>query len=69
MLRDRLETVVSFEAWVIGGVSGQGREPRPGCGRHRRWLDLPVRTWLPRLVRRSLTHRHSPRHIVLAVIS
>ena len=41
----------------------------PGAADTVVWLDLPVRTWLPRLVRRSLTHRHSPRHIGLAVIS
>lgn len=54
-LRAAVEPIVATGAWVIDG-SYQGRIGQLVLGRADVvvWLDLPLRVWLPRLVRRTL---------------
>lgn len=53
-LRDLVEPIVASEAWVVDG----SYERKQGglvleAAETIIWLDLPVRVWMPRLVRRS----------------
>ena len=53
-LRAKVEPLVAQEAWVIdGGYMGKLGDLVVGSADTVVWLDLPVRVWLPRLVRRS----------------
>lgn len=54
-LRSRVEPVVATEAWVIDGAY-RGKLGDLVLARADLvvWLDLPLRSWLPRLVRRTV---------------
>jgi adenylate kinase family enzyme len=53
-LRARVEPLVATDAWVIdGGYRGKLGDLVLGAADIVVWLDLPVRTWLPRLLRRT----------------
>jgi adenylate kinase family enzyme len=53
-LRAEVEPLVAQEAWVIdGGYQGKIGDLVVDAADTVVWLDLPIRTWLPRLVRRS----------------
>jgi adenylate kinase family enzyme len=50
----KVEPIVATEAWVIDGTyRGLIGDVVPAAADVVVWLDLPVRVWLPRLVRRS----------------
>ena len=54
-LRALVEPVVASEGWVIDGAyRGKIGDLVVGNADAVVWLDLPVRVWLPRLVRRTL---------------
>ncbi len=54
-LRAKVEPLVAEEAWVIdGGYWGKLGDLVLGKADLVVWLDLPVRVWLPRLVRRTV---------------
>jgi adenylate kinase family enzyme len=64
------DVVVGTDAWVIDGVyRGRVGNLILGAADAVVWLDLPIRSWLPRLVRRSVRQRHSPRRIAAAVLA
>src|SRR5262249_23491908 len=53
-LRARVEPLVARDRWVIDGVyRGKLGDLVLGVADTIVWLDLPVRIWLPRLVRRT----------------
>lgn len=53
-LRARVEPIVTTDAWVVdGGYRGKLGDLVLGAADTVVWLDLPVRTWLPRLLRRT----------------
>ncbi|HUG63740.1 MAG TPA: hypothetical protein VMK83_00840 [Gaiellaceae bacterium] len=53
-LRARVEPIVATDAWVIDGSYQSKIGPLVlGSADVVVWLDLPLQTWLPRLVRRS----------------
>ncbi len=53
-LRAKVEPLVAQDAWVIdGGYMGKLGHLVVGNADTVVWLDLPIRVWLPRLVRRS----------------
>ncbi|MBD0349463.1 MAG: adenylate kinase, partial [Thermoleophilia bacterium] len=53
-LRAKVEPLVAQDAWVIdGGYMGKLGDLVVGNADTVVWLDLPIRVWLPRLVRRS----------------
>ena len=53
-LRSRVEPVVATDAWVIdGGYRGKLGDLVLSAADIVVWLDLPVRIWLPRLLRRT----------------
>jgi adenylate kinase family enzyme len=54
-LRDRIEPILAGEAWVIDGVyRGKLGTLVLDAADTVVWLDLPIRVWLPRLVRRTV---------------
>lgn len=54
-LRAKVEPLVAAPAWVIdGGYRGKLGDLVLGSADLVVWLDLPVRTWLPRLLRRTV---------------
>jgi adenylate kinase family enzyme len=59
-LRARVEPIVAEEGWVIDG-SYQSKIGQLVLGRADVvvWLDLPLRVWLPRLVRRTIRRARS----------
>jgi adenylate kinase family enzyme len=53
-LRERVEPILAGDAWVIdGGYQGKLGDLVLGAADTVVWLDLPMHTWLPRLMRRS----------------
>lgn len=53
-LRSRIDPVVAMDAWVIDGTyRGKIGDVVTGAADVVVWLDLPVRVWLPRLLRRT----------------
>jgi adenylate kinase family enzyme len=55
-LRAKVEPLVEGEAWVIdGGYWGKIGDLVLRNADTVVWLDLPVRVWLPRLIRRTVT--------------
>jgi adenylate kinase family enzyme len=53
-LRSRVEPIVATEAWVVdGGYRGKLGDLVLDAADLVVWLDLPIRTWLPRLLRRT----------------
>jgi len=53
-LRARVEPLVAAPEWVIDGAyRGKLGDLVLGCADTVLWLDLPVREWLPRLLRRT----------------
>jgi adenylate kinase family enzyme len=53
-LRARVEPIVRGESWVVDGTyRGKLGDLVPGAADLVVWLDLPMRVWLPRLVRRT----------------
>jgi cytidylate kinase len=54
-LRARMAPIVAADAWVIDGTyRGKLGDLVLGSADVVVWLDLPIRVWLPRLVRRSI---------------
>ncbi len=54
-LRAKVEPIVATDGWVIdGGYRAKLGELVLGAADTVVWLDLPRRTWLPRLLRRTL---------------
>jgi adenylate kinase family enzyme len=54
-LRAKVEPIVATGAWVIdGGYGGKLGDLVLDAADTVVWLDLPMRTWLPRLLRRTL---------------
>jgi len=54
-LRARVEPIVTTQAWVIdGGYRGKLGDLVLEAADTVVWLDLPMRVWLPRLLRRTL---------------
>lgn len=54
-LRARVEPLVAGEAWVVDGYyRGKLGDLVPRSADVVVWLDLPVRVWFPRLLRRTL---------------
>jgi adenylate kinase family enzyme len=50
----RIEPIVSTDAWVIDGTyRGKIGDVVPAAADLVVWLDLPMRVWLPRLLRRT----------------
>jgi adenylate kinase family enzyme len=50
----RVEPIVASDAWVIDGTyRGKIGDVVPEAADLVVWLDLPMRTWLPRLLRRT----------------
>jgi adenylate kinase family enzyme len=53
-LRAKVEPIVASEAWVIDGTyRGKIGDVVPDAADVVVWLDLPLRVWLPRLLRRT----------------
>jgi adenylate kinase family enzyme len=53
-LRARVEPFLELDAWVIdGGYQGKLGDLVLEAADTVVWLDLPIRTWLPRLMRRT----------------
>jgi adenylate kinase family enzyme len=53
-LRAKVEPIVESDAWVIDGTyRGKLGDLVPAAAELVVWLDLPLRVWLPRLVRRT----------------
>ena len=53
-LRARVEPIVAGDAWVVdGGYQGKLGDLVLEAADTVVWLDLPMRTWLPRLLRRT----------------
>lgn len=53
-LRARIDPVVAMDAWVIDGTyRGKIGDVVTGAADVVVWLDLPLRVWLPRLLRRT----------------
>jgi adenylate kinase family enzyme len=53
-LRARVEPIVRGESWVVDGTyRGKIGDLVPEAADLLVWLDLPVRVWLPRLLRRT----------------
>jgi adenylate kinase family enzyme len=53
-LRARIDPVVAMDVWVIDGTyRGKIGDVVTGAADVVVWLDLPVRVWLPRLLRRT----------------
>jgi adenylate kinase family enzyme len=53
-LRAKVEPIVESDAWVIDGTyRGKLGDLVPAAAELVLWLDLPLRVWLPRLVRRT----------------
>ena len=68
VLRARLAAVVASDSWVIDGVyRGKVGDLVLAAADTVVWIDLPIRTWLPRVVRRSLRGGHSPRLLARSV--
>jgi hypothetical protein len=54
-LRARVKPIVASDAWVIdGGYRGKLGDLVVGNADLVVWLDLPMRVWLPRLLRRTV---------------
>jgi hypothetical protein len=69
-LRSKLASVVATDAWVVDGVyRGKVGNLVLDAADVVVWLDLPTRTWLPRLIRRSIEQRVAPYRIATAVFS
>ena len=59
-LRAAVEPIVATDAWVIdGSYQGKIGQLVLGSADVVVWLDLPIRTWLPRLIRRTLRRAHT----------
>ena len=55
-LRARIDPIIAMDAWVIDGTyRGKIGDVVPEAADVVVWLDLPVRVWLPRLLRRTGT--------------
>jgi adenylate kinase family enzyme len=53
-LHAKVEPILGGDAWVIdGGYQGKLGDVVLGAADTVVWLDLPMRTWLPRLLRRT----------------
>jgi adenylate kinase family enzyme len=53
-LRARIDPVIALDAWVVDGTyRGKIGDVVTGAADVVVWLDLPVRVWLPRLLRRT----------------
>ena len=54
-LRAKVKPIVAQDAWVIdGGYMGKLGDLVVGSADTVVWLDLPIRVWFPRLLRRTL---------------
>lgn len=65
VLRAQLEPIIASDGWVIdGSYQHKIGDLVPRSADTVVWLDLPIRVWFPRLVRRSWRRWRGPRAVV-----